>query len=63
MNRRYTLFKHGETKPGVTTITLDRGGVTLLVKNVPAEICEVCRDNYLSEATTKELREGIQLVQ
>jgi len=55
-----TICKHGEIKPGTTTVTLERGGVTLLVKNVPADICEVCGEKYYSEATTKELRQELE---
>ena len=47
--------KVGETKDGETTVTLDKGGVTLVVRNVPAEVCRNCGEAYLSEATTKRL--------
>lgn len=34
------ICKHGETRPGKTTVTLERGGATIVVKGVPAWICD-----------------------
>ena len=54
------ICKHGETAPGRATVTLERGGITLLIRNVPAEICEVCGERYFSEATTAQLRNALE---
>ena len=50
------ICKDGETKPGVTTVTLERSGVTLVIRNVPAEICDVCGEKYYDEKTVAEMR-------
>jgi YgiT-type zinc finger domain-containing protein len=50
-----TICKHGTTRPGVTTLTLTRGGLTLVVKHVPAAVCENCGEAYLDEQTTTQL--------
>lgn len=42
------VCKHGETKPGTMTATLEREGATLVFKGVPAEVCQSCGENYLS---------------
>jgi YgiT-type zinc finger domain-containing protein len=47
--------KQGGTQPGPVTVLLERGGVTVLFKEVPAEVCENCGEYYLSEAVTEEL--------
>lgn len=49
------ICKHGETKPGVMTATLERGGATLVFKGVPAEVCQSCGESYLSSETTQKL--------
>ena len=49
------ICKHGETQSGTATITLERNGMTLVVKSVPALICENCGEEYLSEETTTKL--------
>jgi YgiT-type zinc finger domain-containing protein len=46
---RCVICKHGETVPGHTTITLERDGLTLVVKNVPAQVCANCGEAYVSE--------------
>lgn len=40
---------HGETMPGVVTVTLQRGETTVVIKQVPAEVCENCGEYYLSD--------------
>jgi len=50
-----TICKHGETKLGVTTITLEKGNSTIVFKEVPAQICDNCGEKYIDKATTKDL--------
>jgi len=49
------ICKHGETKQGTTTVTLEKGSSTIVFKEVPAQICDNCGEKYIDEATTKEL--------
>jgi YgiT-type zinc finger domain-containing protein len=49
------ICKEGETEPGTATITLERTGVTLVVKAVPAMVCQNCGEEYVDERTTAEL--------
>jgi len=51
------ICKQGETKFGKVTVTLTRGGTTVIIKNVPAEVCENCGEYYLSEEVTKKILE------
>jgi YgiT-type zinc finger domain-containing protein len=43
------LCKHGETRPGEVTVTLQRGETTVILKGVPADVCENCGEYYLSD--------------
>ena len=43
------ICKTGETRPGKTTVTLQRGATTVSIKDTPAEICQNCGEYYLSE--------------
>jgi YgiT-type zinc finger domain-containing protein len=52
------VCKHGETRPGHTTVTLERGGATLVIRKVPAEICENCGEAYVSAEVTRSLLES-----
>lgn len=47
------ICKHGNTRPGAATLTLERGGATLVFKNVPADICENCGEAFHSEDVTR----------
>lgn len=49
------ICRHGETQPGFVTVTFERGGCTLLVKEVPAEVCENCGEHYTNEETSRAL--------
>jgi len=49
------ICRQAETQPGVTTITLEREGVTLVIKDVPAQICPNCGEAYVAEDVTTEL--------
>jgi YgiT-type zinc finger domain-containing protein len=63
------ICKHGETQPGTTTVTLERAATTLVVKNVPARICDNCGEAYVEEEITRRLlatadevlRTGVQI--
>lgn len=52
------ICKNGETQPGKTTVTLERGGTTLVVKGVPARVCDNCGEAYVDEEVTRELTQA-----
>ncbi|HRF96526.1 MAG TPA: type II toxin-antitoxin system MqsA family antitoxin [Aggregatilineales bacterium] len=52
------ICKHGETSHGTITITLERGGTTLVFKHVPAQVCDNCGEAYVDEMTTANLFEN-----
>jgi YgiT-type zinc finger domain-containing protein len=39
----------GATSPGTTTATLERGGTVVIIRDVPAQVCEDCGEYYLDE--------------
>lgn len=49
------VCRHGDTHPGTTTVTFHRDGKTLVVNEVPAEVCENCEEAYVAEDVTAEL--------
>ena len=49
------ICKNGETEPGTTSILLERGKTTLVIKNVPAEVCQNCGEGYVDEDTTERV--------
>ena len=51
------ICKTGQISAGTTTITLQRGETTVVIKNVPAEVCDNCGEYYLSEEMTERVLE------
>ncbi|NLV45421.1 MAG: type II toxin-antitoxin system MqsA family antitoxin [Candidatus Hydrogenedentes bacterium] len=49
------LCREGETSPGKVTVTLERGGTVIVIKEVPAEVCSNCGEYYLAEEITREV--------
>jgi YgiT-type zinc finger domain-containing protein len=50
-----TLCRNGTTKPGRVTVTLERGNTTVVLKDVPADVCENCGEYYLSAQVTERV--------
>jgi YgiT-type zinc finger domain-containing protein len=44
-----------ETQPGVTSVLLERGHLTLTINHVPAQVCPHCGEAYADEAVTENL--------
>ena len=63
------VCKRGETHAGHTTVTLEREGAALVVRNVPAEVCANCGEAYVAAEVTRKLldaarqalRRGVQV--
>lgn len=47
------ICKNGFTKDDNVTVTLQRNSSTILIKNVPAEVCDNCGEYYLSDEVTE----------
>jgi len=50
-----TICKNGDPKPGKVTVTLQRGESIVIIKDVPAEVCQDCGEYYLDEATSSKI--------
>ena len=51
------ICRLGERQPGTITVTLEREGMTLVVKGVPADICGNCGEEYVEASVTARLLE------
>ena len=54
------ICKVGETSPGKTAVTLERGPMTLVFKGVPAEVCGNCGEAYVSAEFSRQLIESAE---
>lgn len=55
------ICKTGHTHPGKATVTLQRERTVVVVRDVPAEICEDCGEYYLDEATASRVYADAEL--
>ncbi len=63
------ICKAGETRPGHTAVTLERGATTLVFKGVPADVCQNCGEAFVSAEVSRQLfrdaenavRSGVQV--
>ena len=49
------VCREADTRRGVATITLQRGGATFVLKDVPAQVCTNCGEEYLDAKVAAEV--------
>ncbi len=49
------ICRNGTTTDGYTTVVLEREQTTLVFKQVPAQICDNCGEEYISSSVNKVL--------
>lgn len=49
------ICQHGETAPGTTTVTLEQDGAAVVIRGVPARICQTCGEEYVDEDVADRL--------
>ncbi|HWS03910.1 MAG TPA: type II toxin-antitoxin system MqsA family antitoxin [Gammaproteobacteria bacterium] len=49
------ICKMGETQPGLVTVTLQRGNTVVIIKEVPAHVCQNCDEYYLDEPVAQRV--------
>lgn len=49
------ICRQGKTQAGKTTVTLERNGMTIVFKDVPAAVCVNCSEAYVDDKTSAAL--------
>ncbi len=49
------ICKHGKTTAGLTTLIFQREKSTIIIKSVPADICDNCSESFISEDISKKI--------
>ncbi len=55
------ICKHGTTQPGIVTVTLQRDDCVVILKGVPADVCENCGEYYLSDIVTEQVLQRAEM--
>ena len=66
---KYVICQFGETEPGTTTVALTRDDTTIVIRDVSAQICTTCGEEYvdaamgrrLSQIAVAAVNEGVQV--
>ncbi|WP_045213595.1 type II toxin-antitoxin system MqsA family antitoxin [Desulfonatronovibrio magnus] len=45
----------GKQNPGTTTFTVDKGSVLVVVRNVPAMVCDQCGEAWIMDSVAEDL--------
>lgn len=54
------LCKNGQTAPGTANVTLHRDQASVIIKNVPADVCQNCREFYLADDVARQTTESAE---
>lgn len=49
--------QRGTLERGTTTATFDAEGTTVVIRNIPADVCDSCGEGYFDPRTTARLLE------
>ena len=63
------LCRNGRFTDGKTTMTVEKGDAILVVRDIPARVCDNCGDGFIRESIGRkvsqlvqdELRKGVQM--
>lgn len=48
-----TFCKHGNTSPALINFSINRGEKIIVLKNIQADVCDTCGEQFLSNDTLK----------
>jgi YgiT-type zinc finger domain-containing protein len=55
------ICKTGELLPGIATVTLERNESIVLLKKVPATVCNNCASYFLDGPTTRQVLQKAEI--
>jgi YgiT-type zinc finger domain-containing protein len=54
------VCRQGETRPGKTTVVLQRDDATVVINDVPARVCENCGEEYVDDKVAESVLASAQ---
>ena len=49
------ICKHGELKPGITSVLFEKNGTTVVIKSVPVDMCDNCGETYIPDIIAEKI--------
>jgi YgiT-type zinc finger domain-containing protein len=59
-NPVYCPFCKGNRQPGTTTFTVDMGFGVIVVRNVPAQVCSQCGEEWIEDPIAERLEKIVE---
>lgn len=60
---RCIACKNGQTERGLATVSIDKGTIVVVVRDVPAHVCTTCGEEYLETDTVKAIEAIVEHAQ
>lgn len=60
---RCIVCKNGETALGKVTVSVDKHDTVVVIREVPAQVCATCGEEYIDAATMKEIEKLVASAQ
>ena len=57
------ICKHGELKPGITSVLFEKNGTTVVIKSVPVDMCDNCGETYVSDSIAEKIMALVESVE
>ena len=54
------MCKRGKLAPGKTIVKVQRGETLLIIKDVPADVCQDCGEAYLDSNVAKKIEQQVE---
>ena len=60
---RCIVCKNGSTEPGLVTVTVDKRTTVVVIRDVPANVCSTCGEEYIDADTMREIEKLVKSAQ
>lgn len=57
------VCKKGVTQPGKTTVTIDKAQTVVVIRDIPAQVCTTCGEEYIDADTMRDLEKLVATAQ
>ncbi len=57
------VCKKGSTRAGRATLTLDKAQTVVVIRDIPAEVCTTCGEEYIDAGTMRDLERLVSMAQ
>jgi YgiT-type zinc finger domain-containing protein len=57
------VCKKGVTQPGKATVTIDKAQTVVVIRDIPAQVCTTCGEEYIDADTMRHLEKLVAVAQ